>query len=208
MRLLHIIATPRGNKSRTLAISQKFLDALKKKHPGTVVDELDLFRVNMPPISGNTVIAKYALMGGDELDQAAEGSWGHIERFVSKFLANDLYLISTPMWNFGLPYPLKHYIDTIMQAGYLFQFTDDGARGLTKDKKMVCITSRGRDYSPGSSISDLDYLERYLRGVFGVAGIKDIRFINAQPMDVSPDITAAEIEKASKEAEELAKVIF
>ena len=74
MRLLHIIATPRGNKSRTLAISQKFLDALKKKHPGTVVDELDLFRVNMPPISGNTVIAKYALMGGDELDQAAEGS--------------------------------------------------------------------------------------------------------------------------------------
>ena len=33
------------------------------------------------------------------------------------------------MWNFGIPYALKYYIDAIVQPGYLFQYTPDGAIG-------------------------------------------------------------------------------
>ena len=54
------------------------------------------------------------------------------------------------MWNFTIPYKLKHYIDVIMEAGILFQFTENGVERLTKDEKIFCVTSRGNNYSVGT----------------------------------------------------------
>ncbi len=205
MKLLHLIATPRGNNSRTLAISQQFLDSLKEAHPDIEIEELDLFNTELPPISGNNVIAKYAVIEGNDLETAAQGEWGDIERITRRFLSFDIYLISTPMWNFGVPYPLKHYIDTIMQAGYLFQFTEKGTKGILQDKKLICITSRGGNYSAGSKISSLNYLEQYLTSLFEFVGIEDISFINAQPTDATPELTASRIAEAQEKAKQLAK---
>ena len=39
----------------------------------------------------------------------------------------DRVLISTPMWNFGIPYKLKQCFDLIIQPGLTFRF--DPARG-------------------------------------------------------------------------------
>ena len=33
-----------------------------------------------------------------------------------------------------------------------------------------------------------DFLESYLRAIFGFVGISDMTFFNAQPMDVSPEL--------------------
>ncbi|HAH19631.1 MAG TPA: hypothetical protein DCL49_01860 [Candidatus Omnitrophica bacterium] len=30
-----------------------------------------------------------------------------MERHIERFLSADRYFISTPMWNFGIPYPLR-----------------------------------------------------------------------------------------------------
>ena len=52
------------------------------------------------------------------------------------------------MWNFGIPYALKYYIDAIVQPGYLFRYLPDGRpEGLVLGRKMICVTSRGGDYS-------------------------------------------------------------
>jgi FMN-dependent NADH-azoreductase len=204
MKLLHINASPRGEKSRTLKIANEFINSLKGKHENLEIENLDLFKTKLPEVYGNAVDAKYALMGGGILNEETKSSWDEISKFAHDFIAADIYLISSPMWNFTVPYKLKHYIDVIMQAGILFSFTENGVEGLAKNKKMFCITSRGNDYSVGSQMHQYDFQEPYLRGIFGLAGIYDISFINAQPMDFAPGLTEANLEKAKEEARSLA----
>ena len=205
MKLLHIIASPRGEKSRTLNVSNEFLSSLKAKYPKLVVEDLDLFNVKLPEVLGGAVDAKYALMSGGTVDEKSKASWDEISRYSSEFLSFDAYLISSPMWNFSIPYKLKHYIDVIMQAGILFGFTANGVEGLALNKKMFCISARGNDYSAGSQMHQFDFQEPYLRSIFGLAGISDITFINAQPMDFAPGFTQENLNKAKEEAKLLAQ---
>lgn len=199
-KLLHIVATPRGDLSRTLKISDAFLKSLKSKYPDCVIDTLDLFKDNIPSLTLKTVSGKYALLAGKDLSGELKEAWRDIESAIMRFLSADTYLISTPMWNFGIPYVLKQYIDIIVQPKYLFHYTDKGPEGLAKNKKMVVITSRGGDYSADSLFRVYDYQEPYLRAIFGLAGITDIVFINAQPMDMDPKLR----DERLKEAESLA----
>ncbi len=185
-------------------VSTEFLNTLKGKYPGLIVRDLDLFKENLPEVLGGSVDAKYAFMSGGVPEEDSMKSWNEIARYSKEFLAADIYLISSPMWNFTIPYKLKQYIDIIMQAGILFSFTVNGVEGLAKNKKMICVTSRGNDYSNGSGMNEFDLQEPYLRTVFGFTGITDISFINAQPMDFTPDITSASLEKAKAEARTLA----
>ena len=204
MKLLNIIATPRGEKSRTLTVTADFLNTLKKKYPQLEIQDLDLFKMDLPEVYGGSIDAKYAFMSGGMPDENVMNSWDEIARYAKEFVAADYYLISTPMWNFSIPYKLKQYIDIIMQAGILFSFTEKGVVGLATNKKMFCITSRGNDYSEATGMKQFDLLEPYLRSIFGFTGITDISFINAQPMDFAPGITEASLEKARGEARQLA----
>ena len=203
MKLLHIIATTRGEESRTLSISKEFLQTLRIKHPHVEIDELDLSTTELPPVLDTNVKAKYLLMMGGQLDEETQASWQRVSELAEKFISYDLYLVTAPMWNFSIPYMLKHYIDVIMQAGILFSFTANGPEGFAKYEQMVCITSRGSDYSSGSPMHALDHQEPYLRTVFGLAGIEDIHFVHAQPLDVAPGLTQNALEKAKEEARQM-----
>lgn len=195
---------PRGNKSKTLYVAHEFLHALQTNTPELEVETLDLFKVKLPEVLADTVDSKYTLMSGGTLDMPAQQRWEAITAYSRAFLAFDAYLISCPMWNFSIPYQLKHYIDIIMQAGILFRFTENGVEGLAKNKKMFCITARGSDYSAGSHLHAFDFQEPYLRAIFGMAGIYDMSFINAQPMDYAPELAQFQLQKAKKEANSIA----
>lgn len=180
-KLLHIIATPRADDSRTLKVSRAFLEEFKNKYPECKIEELNVFTESLPELSVKTIEGKYVLLSGKGLSQQLKEAWKDIEEYIEGFLSADGYLITTPMWNFSLPYRLKHYIDIIVQPNYFFRYTPKGPQGLVKNKKMVVITSRGGDYS--GQAKEFDFQEPYLRALFGFVGIEDITFINVQPMD-------------------------
>jgi FMN-dependent NADH-azoreductase len=187
-RLLHIIATPRGLASNTGRISSVVLEALHDKYGDLDVSTLDLFSADLPAVAGANIKSKYALMTGQPLDEASRSSWSEIEKTIEQFLDADIYLLTVPMWNFGIPYALKYYIDAIVQPGYLFKYNEYGQpEGMVIGKQMVCVTSRGADYSQ-EPLASLDFVESYLRSIFGFVGIADIKFFNAQPMDISGEI--------------------
>lgn len=187
-RLLHIVATPRGLASHTGRLSGVLLEELHSKYDDLDVKTLDLFSVDLPAVAGANIKTKYALMTGQAIDEDARGSWGDIERTIEQFLDADTYLLTVPMWNFSVPYALKYYIDAIVQPGYLFQYDEQGRpEGLVHGRQMICVTSRGADYSSGP-LASYDFLESYLRAIFGFVGITDLTFFNAQPMDVGPDL--------------------
>lgn len=204
-KLLHIIAAPRGEDSRTLKVSKAFLAGFHKKYPSCRIEDLDLFAEELQPLTIKMVYGKYILLGGKDVPEKLKDAWSVIERYINQFLSADAYLISAPMWNFSVPYALKHYIDIILQPKYLFRYGPNGAEGLVKNKKMIVATSRGGDYRPGTPAAGWDYEEPYLRTVFGFCGIKDITFINAQPMDMDPRTGAEELEKARVEAKRVAE---
>lgn len=110
-KLLHIIATPRCEESRTLKVSQAFLDSFSKKYPYCQIDELNVATEPLPSITVKMIDGKYVLLAGGELQGELKTAWKDIERHITRFLSVDTYLLSTPMWNFGIPYFLKQYID-------------------------------------------------------------------------------------------------
>lgn len=209
MKLLHIVATPRDKDSRTLKVSKVFLDNFRKKNPNCQIEELDLYKEELPTLTPKMIDGKYVLLTGKELTKELKDAWRDIEKCINRFLSADIYLISTPMWNFGIPYRLKHYIDIIIQPKYLFRYTDKGVEGLAKNKKMIVITSRGGDYSKESPFHAYDFQEPYLRGIFGFVGITDITFINAQPMDaMGLEVQNKKIEEAQSLAKQIAEAVL
>lgn len=204
-KLLHIIATPRGDDSSTLKVSNAFLDTFKAKNQDWVIDTLDLSKEELPPLSVKCVDGKYILLSGKDLYGESKEAWVDVIAHIERFLAADAYLVSTPMWNFSIPHTLKHYIDVIVQPKYLFQYTATGAvEGLAKNKKMLTITSRGGDYS--GDMSSADFQEAYLRFIFKFVGIADNTFINAQPMNMDASVKEQKITEAQAKAKELALV--
>jgi len=204
-KLLHIIATPREGESRTLQVSREFLKSFAAKHADWAVEGLDLSKEKLPSLNLKRVDGKYALLGGQELTGELKAAWQEIIACIERFVSADAYLISAPMWNFSIPYVLKHYIDVIVQPNYLFRYTPSGVEGLIKNRKMLIITSRGGDYSRESLAHNFDFQEPYLRAVFGFTGITAITFIHAQPMDASGlQVQAERIEAAKAAARKIA----
>jgi FMN-dependent NADH-azoreductase len=133
-------------------------------------------------------------------------SWQDIISHIERCMSADAYLISTPMWNFSIPYTLKHYIDIIVQPKYLFRYTPNGVEGLVKNKKMVVITSRGGEYVTEPS-SKADLQEPYLRLVFGFVGITDMTIVKAEPMDMGEEMQKQRIKAAQETAKKVAAQI-
>lgn len=204
MKVLHIVATPRGDQSNTLRVSEAFLNSLRAQRDDVTVDVVDLFDYDLPAIAGDNIEAKYTLMYGRPIDKSHAQSWQQIESLIASFLAADAYIVTVPMWNLGVPYTLKYYIDCIVQPGYLFRYDEAGqVVPMVNGKKMLCVTSHGGDYSAGGHMAAYNFLEPYLRAIFGFVGVYDIEFISAQPMDVTPDLRAAAVGAAVTVAEAL-----
>ena len=74
-KLLHIIATPRGNDSGTLKVSRAFLEEFSKKYPGCVIDELNVTTSKLPELAVEEVSGKYLLLSGKELSGRPKEAW-------------------------------------------------------------------------------------------------------------------------------------
>jgi FMN-dependent NADH-azoreductase len=201
--LLHLIATPRGEESRTLRVTAAFLEVFRQRHPDWAVDELNLATEPLPSLIQRGVDGRYVLLEGEELYGSLKESWEEVLGHIRRFLSADAYLLSVPMWNFSVPYVLKEYLDVIVQPRLSFRAGEAGIEGLARGRPLTVITSRGWDYdAPPWRGHDLQ--EPYLRLIFGFLGITDIEFIVAQPTDLGEKLREQRIREAQEAARALA----
>jgi FMN-dependent NADH-azoreductase len=180
------------------------MQSLRSNYPDLSIEVMDLFNQDLPALAGENIESKYTLTYGQPIDKHHKEAWSQIEVLISQFLSADIILISAPMWNFSIPYTLKYYIDSIIQPGYLYRYNEVGQPvPLVMGKKLVCITSRGGDYSANSPFHAYDFQEPYLRAIFGFVGITDMHFINAQPMDITPALREVAVAAAIQAAQSL-----
>jgi FMN-dependent NADH-azoreductase len=204
-KLLFIKASPRSAESKSNALAEAYLDALKLRHPDLTVDTIDLAKDRIPDFDGNKVAAKMAILGGQSPAGAQKTAWDEITEVANRFLSADRYLIATPMWNSGIPYKLKQYIDVIHQPGLLWGLDPKtGYFGLLKDKKAVLSLTAGA-FGPlqPSPAFGIDHQSTYLKDWLNQAGVLDIMEIRFQPSLLTSD-PEGDFKAAVAKARELA----
>src|ERR1700753_3064391 len=142
-KLFHLNCSPRAD-SESAAGAQVFLEGFRNARPDWDIDVMNLWRDHLPEFEGYVLEAKYARMAGRAFTDSQRDAFAVAERIAMRFSLADRVLISTPMWNFSIPYKLKQWFDVIVQPGLTFRF--DPAQGylpLLKDRPTIVISARG-----------------------------------------------------------------
>ena len=181
-KLLHIQCSPRGDRSASIAVARHFIAAYQATNNRDTVQTLDLWTAALPEFDGETNAAKYAVLHGQSHSVAEAAAWSAVAEIADRFKSADKILLSLPMWNFSVPYKLKHYIDVLIQPGLTFSFTpEEGYKGLVTGKPLVAICARGGAYGPGTGAESYDQQSTYIKQVFGFIGFTDIRTLLVEP---------------------------
>lgn len=181
-KLLHVVGSPRQDQSRSAAIAAEFIEVWRARDRSLEVDHLDLWREPLPEFDGNFAAAKMTMITGASLDTRTRPAWDTIERIAARFKAADAYLFTVPMWNGGIPYRLKLYIDLLMQPGVLFGFDPSlGYRGLLQGKRAAAVYTSGV-YEPGLPAAfGRDFHSTYMAWWLESIGIDWVETIRYQP---------------------------
>src|SRR4051812_31978516 len=201
-KLLHISASPRGERSESLAIARTFVDEFREAHPEIEVETFDLWDGTLPAFGPDAAAAKMAVFAGEE--PAGDG-WKNAADTFRRFDDADLYLFSVPMWNHGVPYILKQFIDVVSQPGLVFGFDPSaGYTGLLSGKRAAVIYTSavygdGRDRAFGT-----DFQAPYFNDWLRWAGVADVSTVEFRPNLVTADADGAR-RLAHDQARDLAK---
>ena len=200
-RLLYIKASPRGERSFSIRAADAFVAAYREVHPNDQVEELDLFSTELAEFDAHAAEGKYAIIYGRDGSEESRRAWKKVAETIEHFKSFDKYVLAVPMWNFGMPYRMKLYFDTIIQPTLTFAVTDAGYKGLLEGRKALTVYSSGGEY--GGKLAALDHRTPHVEQLLGFVGIEDRARI-----DVAGTLGQAGEERlaaAIREARELAK---
>jgi FMN-dependent NADH-azoreductase len=204
VKLLHLDASPRSERSRSRPVAQAWLDALGAIVPLDVTC-VDLFAEDLPALGPGMIEGRYARIMGQPIDPAILREWDRIDAVGRHLLAHDAILIATPMWNFGIPYPLKHYIDCVTQPG--IAFTNDAAGnvvGHAAGRSAMIVAASAMDIAPGGPLAAFDHQLRYLESWLGFIGVADVQSLRVAPTYGSENEVAQVVAQAAERARAMA----
>ena len=204
-KLLYLQASPLIERSYSISAADAFVKAYQKINPSHIIQTMNLFDMELPAFDGFTLAARYAIMHGTDPSETEKAAWRAVEKVIEEFTGADKYVMAVPMWNFGLPYKLKHYLDVVVQSGYTFAYSpEEGFSGLITGKPVFIAYARGGAYPPGSEFESYDMQVPYLEHVLGFMGFTDIRRIIVEPTVSDIESLTLLQEKAALRAEEMA----
>lgn len=194
-RLLYIEASPRREHSFSSRLAAAFLEAYRANNPGDTIDHLHLFDHQLPDFDEEAAMQKM-----EHIDRlitegkgiAPEGKWASVIQEIERLKSADKVLLSSPMWNYSVPYRLKQYIDIVAQPALTFYVNRQGEyKGLLKNRPIQMILSSGSAYADRFPQEDdgakTDFQRPYLEHIARFLGFSDIRMLKMQPTaDASP----------------------
>ena len=200
MKVLRVLANPKAvEQSASLRIEQAFTAALTQKHPEAQVVTVDVYKDEIPLLDAKTLPAHFGAPPAD-----AETARKMVRRgeILAQFLAADVIVIASPMWNFNAPPMLKAWIDTVLVAGKTFKYTATGPVGLVSGKKVVLCIASGGAYE--GALAAYDTLTPMLRTQMGFIGITDQTVLTAPGQGAGGEKAKASTAAAVAKAQEAA----
>ena len=198
MKINYIECSPRGERSHSTKIAQAYIEQAKKNIPDLELNHINPWSLNLPEFDGDMLNAKYSVISGTDPSPDEVSAWSNVKKIFDEFNNADHYLFSVPMWNFNIPYKLKHYIDIITQPGMSWSYTpEDGYKGLMTDKTATIIYATGDGYGEGTGFESFDMQKPYVNLWLTFLGFKKIE-------RVVVDRTLFDAETAEKNALDVA----
>lgn len=206
--VLDLYALPRGGRSRTRKLRDAFFEAYLDANPGTQRLEVDLVRDvdKLPAWDEWDVQTKFEMAYGEgNLDEEMAARWNALARWTDQLHSANLVVVSTPMWNFSVPWHLKRWIDAVVQTRLTFDFDrkKNEFKGLLTGRPVVLLVTRDGAYPPGSPYAAMDFQVPYLKAIFGLIGLGPLHEVIAEPMtmmgpQVGKEMLAAAVQKATE----------
>ena len=172
LRVLRVDASARTEGSVTRQLADRMIDGLADSVADLSVTRRDVAQ-GLPFVDAAWVNANFTEPDARSAtqQQALAGS----DALVAEVMDADVWVISVPIYNFGVPASLKAWIDQIARARVTFRYTEQGPKGLLDGKKVYILTATG-----GTEIgSAIDFATPWLKFVLGFLGITDVEVIAA-----------------------------
>ena len=203
-RLLHIDASPRGERSRSGAIGLYLVAALQAEFSDLELHSLNVFDADLPPFDRAAVEGRYGLLMGVPVPPEQAQAWEALRAITDHFLSFDTWLFTVPMWNFGVPYRFKQYIDLVTHPGLTFRNDAAGnVEGLAAGRTAIVVAASAMPFGQNAEIDGLDFQLAYLRAWLGFIGVTQIHAVRVAGTFGPEALVEAAMEKARGDADAL-----
>jgi FMN-dependent NADH-azoreductase len=175
--LLHVDSSPLGDTSITRRLSSEFVQNWKEANPTGEVITRDLSKTKFTGIDAQWIGAVYS--PPDSLTPEQRERLALSDTLIAELQRADEWVIGVPMHNFSVPTVLKLWLDQIVRVGKTFSYANGVPAGLLNNKKAHFLIASGGVYDPGSPMASFNFVEPYLRTIFGFVGVTDTNFQSA-----------------------------
>jgi FMN-dependent NADH-azoreductase len=175
--LLHVDSSPLYGRSISRQLTSAFVARWKSSHSDGVVIERDLNATPIVPVTAEWVAAANA--PEEALTAAQKELLVLSDSLLAELKRANEYVFGVPMHNFGVPSVLKLWIDQIARKGRTFSYVGGKQMGLLTGKKAAFIIATGGIYDAHTRMASMNFVEPYLRSIFGFLGVTDATFLTA-----------------------------
>jgi len=183
-RILRLDASANPAESNSQKLGDYLIRQLKQAN-STVETRTRNLNQELSFVDSNWIAANFTAREERNADQSARLEFS--DQLITELNWADHIVLTTPMYNFGVPATLKAWIDMVCRAGVTFRYGANGAEGLLKAKRVDIVVTTG-----GAPLhSPADFVSGYLKHVFAFIGIDDVNIIGADQMNVDAQASFA-----------------
>ena len=175
--LLHIDSSPLGEASISRHLSSEFVQNWKAANPNGKVITRDLNASNLTTIDAAWIAAVYT--PEESRTSTQNDRIALSDALIAELFAADEFVLGVPMHNFGIPSVLKLWIDQVSRVNKTFSYATGSPVGLLQHKQAHIFIASGGVYDAGAARASYNFVEPYLRTVFGFLGVTDTNFLAA-----------------------------
>ncbi|AKJ31994.1 FMN-dependent NADH-azoreductase [Caldimonas brevitalea] len=207
-RVLLVHGSPRGGRSHSRRLAEAFVQRYLDTHAGATVCRREVGRATVPALTEAWVAAAFhPTPVARPLHMQADLAVS--DELVDELLGHDRLVISTPMYNFGVPSGLKAWVDQVVRphrtVNAVRQNDAVTYHPLVHGMRALIVTTRGgHGFGPGGDYESANHADRWLRTALGFIGIDDVQVIAAERDEDSPEVFAVEYRMAEAELQALA----
>jgi len=188
--LLEIRSSLFADQGESSRLADAYVAAWRATHPHGRVIVRDLGAAPIPHLDAARVTA-FGTQASDR-SAAQQAAVELSDTLIAELEAADEIVLGVPMYNFGIPSTLKAWIDHVARAGVTFRYTEKGAVGQLRGKRVKVFASRGGVYAG----TPRDTQTTYLRDVLAFLGLDDVEFVYAEGLAIGADRKRAALEAA------------
>lgn len=198
MTTLLVLDTSPSKTSVSRELTERFVEKIGAKFADARIIHRDIGQ--NPPEHIDDELINALRRQPDELTKRQIAARAYSDAMIDEMNEADAIVIGAPFHNFTISGALRTWIDHVARPGKTFAYDPDkGLMGLLADKPVYVLSSRGGKYGDGdlSAPHPADFQSGYLRHILGFIGLKDVRIIAANGMDMGPDHRAEGIAEAN-----------